>query len=166
MRRARQEWRRGARARALLTLSLAEAEVRFARHEAAAAAPPVGAGVRRARATFLGVTAAIAAVLAGGVWSGVPWNGGPPVAQNPMARPADARPVALSYVPGVVLRLVAPAPESLAATPGSLETVTAGEVPPVLLTVSGEWQPPRRWWGDEPLRLRGADGVPTVAPSP
>lgn len=168
LRRAKQEWRLGARGRALLTLSLAEAEVRVARQEAMAAPLPARRASGLVRVALTVACAALAVVLGADMWSGLRWGGVEPVARNSAARPADARPVALSYVPGIVLRLVAPAPGSLSVAPRPLETETVApdEFVPVSLTVSAPWLPQRPWPEGERLRLVGPQGPPTVEPTP
>jgi hypothetical protein len=168
LRRARLEWRRGERARTVLTLSLAEAELRVARQEALSAPQPDGRSSAIPRVALTAVCTALSVMLGAGVWLGVRWTGQEPVARGPTARGVEARPVTLSYVPGNVLRLVVPAPEKVPAAPRPVEValVTEREVLPVRLTVSGEWPLRGGWWGAEPLRLPGAGRLPVVAPTP
>lgn len=168
LRRARLEWRQGERARTVLTLSLAEAELRIARQEALSAPLPDRRSSAVPRVALTAACAALSVVLVAGVWLGVRRAEQTPVARNPVARAEEARPVQLSYVPGIVLRLVAPAPERVSTTPRPVEVaiVTDREVLPVQLTVSGEWTLRGGRWGTEPLRLPGADRLPVVAPTP
>ena len=103
--RAAREWDRGCRARALLDLSLAEAEVRLARH--AAATEPVPAPRKR---TSGAAVALAAAALAVGLFGSLraPTSTRPPQS----AAPPAVRTVSLGYIPGGVLALVAPDPGS------------------------------------------------------
>lgn len=103
--RAAREWDRGCRARALLDLSLAEAEVRLARH--AAATEPVPAPRKK---TSGAAVALAAAALAAGLFGGLraPTSTRPPRS----AAPPAVRTVSLGYIPGSVLALVAPDPGS------------------------------------------------------
>ncbi|MCS7235415.1 MAG: hypothetical protein RMM30_05500 [Armatimonadota bacterium] len=98
--RAARSWEAGRRARALLDLQLAEAEVRLARHLAACEPAP------RVRRRPLAVVVAVAAVVAVALAGGVRWP-----ADSPPERAtahAAGRAVSLGYVPGSLLALVAP----------------------------------------------------------
>ncbi len=106
--RAAGEWERGQRARAVLDLSLAEAEVRLARY-AALTEPP--SGRRRKPAWALVAVAALAAALAGALR----WPTG--TAPERSAAHALPRAVSLGYVPGGVLALVAPPGEGRVGRP-------------------------------------------------
>lgn len=112
--RAEREWRRGSRARALLDLSLAEAEVRLARR-AAATEPLPGVHRRPAVVFALAATGLLAVALAGGLR-------GPTREAPPRSAHAAVRAVSLGYVPGAVLGLVAPPREGLVARPWAVPT--------------------------------------------
>lgn len=118
--RAARAWETGSRARALLDLSLAEAEVRLARQLALSEPLPVA---RRHPAVLLAVLAAAAAVALAG---GLRW----PAATVPEKATAHAagRAVSLGYVPGSVLALVSPSRQHLVARPW---TVPSGEEVPL-----------------------------------
>ncbi|MDR5682930.1 MAG: hypothetical protein QN163_02740 [Armatimonadota bacterium] len=157
LRRARREWRRGARARTLLTLSLAEAEVRVARQEALSAPLPT----RRTSAARLAVAAACAAlvgILGAGVWSGMQWDDSDGTARGVIARPTEARMLSLGYVPGVVLRLVAPARDALSSDPRPAPLGGRDGVLTPLLVGSDGWtlerggfgEPSLPWWLPDP----------------
>jgi len=106
--RAAREWAAGARARAILALSLAEAEVRLAKH--LAATEPVPAA-RRPVTLVAAAGLVVALALAGGLrWPAAP------VSEQVTAHAATAA-VSLGYVPGRVLALVAPPQDRLVGRP-------------------------------------------------
>lgn len=104
--RAEREWQHGCRARAVLDLSLAEAEVRLARH--AATSEPVPALRRRPAVALALAAAGVLAVAVAGELRG-------PRQPPPQPAHASVRAVSLGYVPGAVLALVAPPREIVAA---------------------------------------------------
>lgn len=117
--RAARAWETGSRGRAVLDLSLAEAEVRLARQLALSEPLPVA---RRRPAVVAAVAAAAVAVALAG---GLRW----PAATVPAKATAHAagRAVSLGYVPGSVLALVSPSRQPGVAPPW---TVPSGEEVP------------------------------------
>jgi exonuclease VII small subunit len=107
--RAARSWEAGRRARAVLDLQLAEAEVRLARQLAAREPAP------HARRQPLALVVAVAAVVAAAVAGGLRW----PAAIPPERAAAHAagRAVSLGYVPGSLLALVAPPGDRLVGRP-------------------------------------------------
>ncbi len=118
--RAARAWETGSRARALLDLSLAEAEVRLARQLALSEPLPVA---RRRPAVVVAVLAAAVTVALAG---GLRWPAG--TVPEKAAAHAAGRAVSLGYVPGGVLALVAPSRQPLVARPW---TVRSGEEIPL-----------------------------------
>lgn len=107
--RAAREWASGSRARAVLDLTLAEAEVRLARRLAASEPAPVT--TRRPVLVLVGAAAVLAVALAGGLR----WPASP-ISERAAAHAATAA-VSLGYVPGRVLALVAPPEDRLVGRP-------------------------------------------------
>ncbi len=112
--RAAREWGKGCRARALLDLSLAEAEVRLARY--AASTEPLPARRKTSGVAVALAAAALAVSLAGSLRG--PTSTTPPR----FAEHAATRTVSLGYTPGGVLALVAPPREG----PGGLLEKASG----------------------------------------
>lgn len=117
LQRAEREWQQGCRARAVLDLSLAEAEVRLARYAATVEPKPA---LHRGPAVALALAAAglLAVAVAGGLW-GSRQQPSPPAAHAPV------RAVSLGYVPGAVLALVAP-PREIVLAPWTSSPVDPG----------------------------------------
>lgn len=135
--RAAREWGKGCRARALLDLSLAEAEVRLARY--AASTEPLPARRKTSRVAVALAATALAVVGLAGSLRG-PTSTTPPRS----AAHAAARTVSLGYTPGGVLALVAPPREG----PGGLpEKASGGRTWGGLGSDpwAGSWEEDSRW---------------------